>query len=92
MLINTESINAFQTLVTDPKKYNLKFRPITDCFEKAEQVTAKHILAKQYMVYMTYMGADMPKLVCYIVMDNIFGLCDGTDTEGLLGYHLKFKQ
>jgi hypothetical protein len=90
MILNKEAIDAYETLVSNPAKYDLEFRPFKECFQHCDKVTAKHILAKQYMDYMRSCGAEMPKLVCYIIMDNVFGPCNGKDEQGLLGYHLSF--
>jgi hypothetical protein len=89
MEVNQESVRAHQTLLMEPAKYNLKFRAIQDCFEKSDTVTAKHILAKQYMEKEAKM---LTKIMCYIVMDNVFGQCNGKDSNGNLGYYLTFKE
>ena len=85
--LNESTVEAYQRLVCNPSVYNLQFRSITECFIKTEEVTAKHILAGQYIKNETPL---LPKLLCYIIMDNIFGQCDGKDQDGHLGYHLKY--
>lgn len=87
IILCREVIEAYKTLLTQPGANGLSFKPITECFEKSETVTAKHILAKQFL---TYLDKPLPKVILYIVMDQIFGLCDGKDSNGYLGYHLKF--
>lgn len=88
MDLNSESVNAYKTILSDPAKYEFDFKPIHECFEKSDRVTAKHILAKEYM---DYIQKPIAKVFVYIIMDEIFGLCDGKDDHGNLGYHLKFK-
>lgn len=85
--LNPQSVDAHVKLLSDPKSYSLPFRPIKECFVKSETVTAKHILAKQFIENEV---PALQKIFCYIVMDKVFGLCDGKDEKGNLGYHLKF--
>lgn len=85
--LNQETVEAYAQLVTDPAAYNLPFRSIKECFEKSDTVTAKHLLAGDYIRNEAKL---LPKIMCYIIMDNIFGQCDGKDADGYLGYHLKF--
>lgn len=88
MKINPETINAYTELLLNPSKHGLDFIPLTDCFKKSDTVTAKHVLAKQFI---EYLGKPLPKVVLYIIMDNVFGQCDGKDPEGHLGYYLEFN-
>lgn len=86
--LNPETIDAYKTLITKPKENGLPFDAITECFDKSETVTAKHILAKQYI---DYIGKPLPKVILYIIMDDLFGQCTGKDKNGDLGYKLKFN-
>jgi hypothetical protein len=85
--LNESTIEAYERLVCNPSVYQLKFRSIKECFVESNEVTAKHILAGEYIRNETPL---LPKLICYIIMDNIFGQCDGKDANGNLGYHLKY--
>ncbi len=85
--LNPETISAYKELITNPKKHGLKIDVITDCFEKSEIVTAKHELAEAYI---NHIGKPLPKVILYIIMDDIFGQSDVQDKKGNLGYHLKF--
>jgi hypothetical protein len=90
MVLNQETVAAYKTLITEPAKHGLiDIIPVTEFFEKSEKVTAKHILAKAYM---DHVARDLPKVILYIIMDEIFGICDGKDEDGLLGYHLTPKK
>ena len=89
MILNPQTIDAYKELLLNPSKYNLDFRPITDCFVKSDNVTAKHILAKKFT---DYLNKPLPKVILYIVMNQVFGQCDGKDTDGYLGYHLQFTE
>ncbi|KKN15085.1 hypothetical protein LCGC14_0989600 [marine sediment metagenome] len=88
MNLNPETIGAYKELLLNPSKHKLDFKPITECFEKSDDVTAKHILAKEFI---DYLNKPLPKVILYIVMNQVFGQCDGKDSSGNLGYHLKFK-
>lgn len=89
MQLTPELIDAYKQLITDPKKHGLNdITPVTEFFDKSEVVTAKHELAKAYM---DHVARPLPKLVLYIIMDDLFGQCDGKDVKGLLGYHLTPK-
>lgn len=88
MELNPQTVDAYKTLITNPKENNLPFDSITDCFDKSKDVTAKHILAKQYI---DYIDKPLPKVILYIIMDQIFGQCNGKDANGDLGYYLKFN-
>ena len=87
MILNEQTIGAYKELLTNPFKHGLTFKPITECFEKSEKVTAKHILAKEFT---DYLDKPLPKVIFYIVMNQLFGQCDGKDENGNLGYHLRF--
>lgn len=86
--LTPEVINAYKTLITNPKEHGLEFKPLTECFEKSDLVTPKHILAKEYL---DYIQKPLPKVILYIIMDEVFGICDGKAESGDLGYHLIFK-
>ena len=87
--LTPEVIDAYKELLLHPKENGLDFDSITDCFEKSGIVTAKHILSESYI---KYIGRPIHKLVMYIIMDQVFGNCDGKDEKGDLGYHLKFTK
>lgn len=75
----------FKKVIMDPAANDLPFKPMKEYFQKSETVTAKHILAQEYMKIV-----NIPKLILYIIMDEEFGQCDGKDESGALGYHLSF--
>lgn len=85
--LNSATVEAYELLVKNPNAYGLPFRSITVCFEPSAVVTAKHVLARHYIENETPL---LPKLMCYIIMDKVFGQCTGKDDQGYLGYHLKY--
>lgn len=78
-------VASFKEAILDPSAHDLPFKPLKEYFQKSETVTAKHILAQEYMKIV-----NIPKIVLYIIMDEEFGQCDGKDEKGALGYHLVF--
>ena len=81
-------IDMFQKCLVDPAGNSLDFKPFHECFEKSETVTAKDVLARDYLLKIK---RDIPKIILYIVMDKELGQCDGKAENGCLGYHLKVK-
>lgn len=88
MILNQANVEAYKELMMNPSAHKLKFRSFKDCFEVSESVTALHVLTEQYMDYID--KGRIIKVFVYILMDEVFGPCDGKDDKGNLGYHLKF--
>lgn len=89
MELSYNAINAYKTLLTNPKNHGFEFKPIQECFEEVEEVTPKHILYEQYI---EYLKKPLPKVVFYIIMDDLFGNRLGkTDNKGLYKYYLGYK-
>lgn len=82
-------ISAYRDIIFNPSKHGLEFKPMKDCFEKSDEVTAKHILHFKFMIYI---NKPLPKVIFYILMDELFGFGDGKDENGYLGYHLKIVE
>ena len=55
-------------------------------FEKSDKVTAKHILFDQLI---EVIKVPLPKVIFYILMDEMFGFGNYKDENGFLGYSLK---
>jgi hypothetical protein len=87
--LTPETISAYKKLITNPKENGLPFDAIADCFEKNETVVAKHELADAYI---KHIDKPLPKAILYIIMDDIFGQCNGKDGNGNLGYYLRFTR
>lgn len=88
MTITPKVIEAYKELLINPSKHNLTITPITECFKPSEKVTAKHILAEAYI---RHINKPLPKLVLYIIMDEMYGTCMEKDLNGNLGYKLAFN-
>lgn len=88
IIINEETIAAYKEIICNPRNYGFAFDSIKDFFIKSETVTAKHILANEYL---NHMNLPLPKVILYIVMNELFGECNGKDEKWNLGYYLKSK-
>ena len=86
--LTPETISAYKALITSPKDNGFEFTSITEYFEKSETVTAKHILAESYV---NHINKPLPKVVLYIIMNEIYGQCIGRDENKIMGYYLKPK-
>lgn len=86
MQLSKELIEAVKDGVTNPEKHGFQITPIQDFFVKSETVTANHILAKAYI---DHVPGDLPKVFVYIIMEQVFGPCNGKDAKGDLGYFLQ---
>lgn len=87
MELNTHSVAAYKSMLENPTKYGFTFRPIHECFDQDESVTANHILFQAFQKEVP----GLPKIFFYIVMEEIYGPPNGKDEKGNLGYHLSFK-
>jgi hypothetical protein len=87
--LNTETIDAYTELTTNPATHGLTITAIQDFFEETTEVTAKHTLAAAYMAHVA--PRELPKVICYIIMDKKFARLIGQDKQGLLGFKLKVK-
>ena len=84
MEVSKEAIDAYKTLMTDPKSHRLDFDPLSEIFQNAEEATAKHLVYDQYLIRINANRIQLPKLFFYIVMDGIFKQKIAAD--GNLGY------
>jgi len=88
MELNEESVNAHFVLMTNPKEYNLPFRPFEECFEKSDEVTAQHILYRYYKTE----NPNCAKVFFYIILEKIYERAYLKDKDGYLGYPMKYKK
>ena len=89
--LNQQTIDLAFDILANGKMHDrngLLVLPLEQCFEKSDTVVAKHILWGEFK---ERTGCHIPKIFGYIVMDKVFGQCDGKDYKGDLGYYLKVK-
>lgn len=81
-------IEAYKELLNNPSSHGFTFRKLTECFKESSTVIPKHEL---YKIYIDYLQKPLPKIVFYIIMDEIYGnVIDKDETSGNLGYKLEF--
>ena len=90
MILNPEAVAAYKEVITNPSKHGLDIDPLEECFSESEEVTACHIMYQQYKKYIG--NRPLPKVIFYIILEEIYGRCNGQDEKGNNGYHLKFTK
>ena len=86
MILNKETVDAYETILNNPSEYGLPIKPITEWFEECEEVTAKHELFEQLV---NAIQRPMPKVIFYILMDKMYPSRIGNDSKGCAGYGLR---
>lgn len=86
MILTPERIAAYKELISNPSKHGLPITSINDFYEVSDTLASKYTLAKAYLVHV---NNKIPKLILYIIMDEIYG--ESIDEKGILGYYLKVK-
>lgn len=88
MELNTQAIDAYKQILSNPSQHGFSFKPLKECFEVSDKVTAKHILFEQLI---EVIKVPLPKVIFYILMDEMYGFGNGKDEKGNLGYSLKIS-
>lgn len=86
LFLTPETVDAYTQLISEPEKHGLDFLPLKDCIKQSDKVTALHILFKNYI---DLIKRDVPKVIFYIIIQNIYGNPSGVDENGNAGYNLK---
>lgn len=89
--LTPDAVEAYKELLTNPAKYGLPFKPLAECFETSEEVMPKHLL---YEAFMNYFQRDLPKVIFYIIMDDLYNdkIDKGKEEDGeFMGYRLKLN-
>jgi hypothetical protein len=82
------AIEAYKEAVSNPSKHNLKMRLFAECLQKSETITASHIL---FDAYHKNENHKVPKVIFYMLLEDIYGQAQGKDGDGYAGYFLSFK-
>jgi hypothetical protein len=85
MELNEHSVSAHRQLLTDPSKFGLSFKPISEYFQPAEKATAKHLLFEQFV---NEIEVPLQKVFFYIIMDELYATSIGKADDGCAGYKL----
>lgn len=88
MNLTPQAVDVYKQLMTNPNEHGFfDYKPLAECFEECEEVTPKHILFESYKAYLK---RDLPKVIFYIIMDELYGKLIAKDERtGNLGYKLK---
>ena len=86
--LTPEAVVAYKEIMTNPKKHGLEMPSLEECFEDAEEGTAKHLLFKEYI---DRIRKPLSKVFFYIVMDEIYWDKHIKCADGNYGYKLKIR-
>ncbi len=86
MVLNEQSVAAYEKLMTDPATHGLPFRALSECFMPSETVRPAHLLFADYIQEVP----ACPKVIFYIVMDMHYAQTKGTAPSGEAGYALEY--
>lgn len=89
MELDPQTIEAYKECLNNPAKYNLKMQPFKDYFVQSENITALHVLAKDFQ---ENVNRNVTKFIIYLLLQDHFGNPNGKDTEGFGGYNLAFSK
>lgn len=87
MYVTPESVASFKEWMTEPSKFDLPIRPLSEMFKESETVTASHIIFQQ--ADQEY-KRSIPKIFFYIVMEQVYGQAVHKDSRGDLGYKMEY--
>jgi len=87
MTLTPELIAFYKNALTNPKENELAFPSISEVFEPADTAIAKDVAYGYYLGAVERSTSQIPKIVFYIVMDELFqqGLTDNSE----MGYLIK---
>lgn len=90
IVLTPEVIEFYKDAVLNPSKYNLnKMRPLSECFQPSEVIVALHLLFEAYNKNENH---KVPKVIFYMVFEEMYGQVQGKDANGYAGYYLSFKE
>lgn len=89
MQLTASAIQLFKDLLTNPEANMGRIPLLKDCFNESATGTAKHILYKEYLEYIDRHESQLPKVVWYIIMDELYPVMKCAD--GNAGYPLTIK-
>lgn len=87
MILTEDLISAYKQMLSNPEKHDLPFPSLREIFLPSDTAIAKHLV---YDKYQRIIDKNIPKIIFYIIMDEIFPQKKAED--GNLGYVVKFKE
>ena len=89
MKVTGEIISRYLKMLNNPIDYAFNFKPITECFEKSEEITPTEDLRKQYSAYTKL---EINQVLFFGVLKDLFPNDIAEDQNGNLGFRLAFKR
>lgn len=86
LVLNEQTVSAYKELLQNPGGHGLPFRPIKECFKPSDVVTPKDVLFKEFVTEVP----KCPKVIFYIVMDELYPELIANAPAGQSGYKLEF--
>lgn len=90
MILAPETIDAYKDALMHPIENGLDFKPLTELFEKSEQAIAKNLVYEQYLISINKTNNQVPKVIFYIIMDEMYQQKKADD--GNFGYCVTLKK
>ncbi len=90
MTLSPEAVAAYKKLLENPKDNGFDFLPLNEVFEVTEVSIAKHLLYDQYLKVINRTREHLPKVIFYIIMDDIYNQKKADD--GNLGYCVQIRE
>jgi hypothetical protein len=84
--LSSETVDAYKELMISPKTHGLEMPSLSECFEEADTATANHILFDEYI---KRVQRPVPKIVFYILMNELYRPNLVKCADGNYGYKLK---
>lgn len=86
MILTPETIRHYKQILSEPAKFGFSFPPLSQCFKESDAATPKHTLYKEYCDYIE--NNNVPKVIFYIIMDELYSTSIAKAPNGDLGYKL----
>jgi hypothetical protein len=86
LVLNEQSVAAYKELLQNPGGHGLPFRPIKECFKPADVATPKDVLFNDFVTEVP----SCPKVIFYIIMDELYTNEIANAPDGKSGYKLQF--
>jgi hypothetical protein len=89
MNLTKDTIAVYTDLLTKPNEHGLDIPALSEVIETTEEATAKYLIYELYLVRVGRSKHVIPKVVFYIIMDNLYPI--KKDEGGYLGYCVRVK-
>lgn len=84
--LTPEAVDAYTKILVSPADYGMPFKPIGEILIESDVAIPAHILFKEFI---DVIQKPLPKVMFYIIMDNLFAHTRSKAPNGDMGYKLK---